>query len=154
MEAVVSEVLENILSMLSLEGSFEVEEKQDGVFITIDTNEAGKLIGHQGETLQSLQLIINQIVSKKLMGEDKAAERPKRVIIDVSNWRKSKEEELAHKARVWAGQVLEEGKDLELLPMPAWQRRIVHMTVEGTDGVKSESVGEGLDRHLIIKLDN
>lgn len=148
MEQAVSEILENILSLLSLEGSFEVNEKEDGVFVTIDTEEAGKLIGHQGETLSSLQLIVNQIAFKQLSKDETPL---KRVIIDVSDWRKTKEEELAHKARRWAEQVLENGTEMELEPMPAWQRRIVHMTISGTEGVSSESVGEGLDRHLIIK---
>ena len=144
MEAKVSEVLENILSLLALEGSFEVEEKDEGVFVTIDTEEAGKLIGHQGETLQALQLIVNLIVSKQV-------EESKRIIIDVSGWRQSKEEELAHKARGWANQVLETGQEMELLPMPSWQRRIIHLTIEGSDGVKSESVGEGYNRRVVIK---
>lgn len=146
MEAKVSEILENILSMLSLEGSFEVEEKSEGIFVTVEVSEPGKLIGHQGETLSSLQLLVNQIISRQT-GEFK------RVIIDVSGWKQSKEEELAHKARSWAQQVLTEGKSMELDPMPSWQRRIVHMTVQGTPGVKSESVGEGLDRHLVISVD-
>ena len=148
MEAQVSEILENILSLLSLEGSFEVNEKDDGVFVTIETQEAGKLIGHQGETLTALQLIVNQILAKT------AKEDFKRVIIDVSDWRKGKEEELAHKARSWAEDVAQSGKEMELEPMPAWQRRIVHMTVEGTEGAISESVGEGNERHLVIKPGN
>lgn len=147
MEAKVSEILENILSLLSLEGTFEVVEREDGVFVTIDTPDAGKLIGHQGETLGSLQLIVNQILAKQ-------QEEFKRVIIDVSNWRRSKEEELAHNARRWAEQVKSSGKELELDPMPSWQRRIVHMTIQETDGVSSESLGEGLERHLIIKPGN
>ncbi|MBI2021454.1 KH domain-containing protein [Candidatus Daviesbacteria bacterium] len=143
MEAKVSEILENILSLLALEGSFEVEEKEDGVFVSIDTEEAGKLIGHQGETLTALQLLVNLIVSKQ-------EGFGKRIIIDVSGWRKNKEEEVAHKAREWAQKVLEEGQPLELLPMPAWQRRIVHVTIQQTPGVSSESTGEGPDRHLVI----
>lgn len=144
MEQQVSEVLENILSLLSLEGSFEVTEREDGVFVTIDTDDAGRLIGHQGDTLSSLQLLVNLIISKQV-------ENSKRVIIDVANWRQSKEEDLAHKARRWAEQVRETGQELELEPMPSWQRRIVHMTIQETDGVSSESIGEGLDRHLVIK---
>lgn len=144
MEAKVSEVLENILSMLSLEGSFDVEDKEGGVFVSIETTQPGKLIGNQGQTLASLQLLVNQIVSKQV-------EESKRVIIDVSGWRQSKEEELAHKARYWAQQVLDNGEPMDLPPMPSWQRRIVHMTVEQTSGVTSESVGEGEDRHLVIK---
>lgn len=144
MEQKVSEILENILSLLSLEGSFEVNEKDEGVFVTIDTEDAGRLIGHQGETLSALQLIVNQILAKN-------EEEFKRVIVDVSGWRRTKEEELAHKARRWAEEVKESNEPLELDPMPSWQRRIVHMTIQGTDGVSSESVGEGPERHLIIK---
>lgn len=143
MEAQVSESLENILSLLALEGSFEVEEKEDGVFVSIDTEEAGKLIGYQGETLSALQLLVNLIVSKR-------NPESKRVIIDVASWRRGKEEELAHRARMWAEKVLESGQPMDLEPMPAWQRRIVHMTIQSTDGVESESVGEGLTRHLVI----
>lgn len=144
MEQKVSEILENILSLLSLEGSFEVNEKDEGVFVTIDTDDAGKLIGHQGETLSALQLIVNQILAKN-------EEEFKRVIIDVSGWRRTKEEELAHRARRWAEEVKESNEPLELDPMPSWQRRIVHMTIQGTDGVSSESIGEGQERHLIIR---
>lgn len=143
METQVSEILENILSLLSLEGSFDVEERQEGVFVSIETDEAGKLIGQQGQTLAALQLIVNQIVSKKI-------EDSKRVIIDIGNWRKSKEEELAHQARSWAERVIVDKQALDLQPMPAWQRRVIHMVLQETPGVKSESTGEGLDRHIVI----
>src|SRR5205823_990075 len=109
-EAQVSEILENILGLLALEGSFEVEENKDGVFVSIDTEDAGKLIGKNGETLAALQLIVNQIVSKTSKLGDKKSEEEipsKRVIIDISNWRRTKEEELAHKARLWAEKVKE-----------------------------------------------
>lgn len=144
MEAKVSEVLENILGLLSLEGSFEVEEKEEGVFVFIETEDAGKLIGRNGETLQALQLLVNQIISRQI-------EDSKRVIIDVADWRRGKEEELAHKAREWAQKVIDSKKEMELEPMPSWQRRIVHMTIQETDGVESESFGEGAERHLVIK---
>ncbi len=145
MEQQVSEILENILGQLSLEGSFDIEEKEDGIFIWIETEDAGKLIGKSGETLAALQLIVNLIVSKQVEGG-------KRIIVDVANWRKGKEEELAHKARLWAKQVSESKEALELEPMPSWQRRIVHMTIQQTSGVESESVGEGLGRHLVIRV--
>ena len=143
MEAQVSEILENILGLLALEGSFEVSEKEEGIFVTIDTTDAGRLIGRNGETLSALQMLVNQILAKQ-------AGEFKRVIVDISNWRASKEEDLANKARDWAERVKEEGKALELEPMPAWQRRIVHMTIQDIEGVSSESAGEGQDRHLVI----
>lgn len=144
MEEKVSEILENILGLLGLEGSFEIEEKEEGVFISIDAADPGILIGRNGETLASLQLILNLIASRQ-MGEGS-----KRVVVDVSSWRKSKEEELASKAASWAEKVLETKESMELNPMPAWQRRIVHMAVEETEGVKSESIGEGPERRLVI----
>lgn len=148
MEDKVSEILENILGLLGLEGSFEIEEKDEGVFVSIDAVDPGILIGRNGETLASLQLILNLIASRQMPGEDL-----KRIVVDVSSWRKSKEEELAHKARSWAAKVLESSQSLELEPMPAWQRRIVHITIEETEGVKSESIGEGAERRLVISPD-
>lgn len=145
MEEKVSEILENILGLLGLEGSFEIEEKEDGVFISIDAVDPGILIGRNGETLSSLQLLLNLIASRQ-MPEGEL----KRVVVDVSAWRKSKEEELAHKAKGWAEKVAESKEPMELQPMPAWQRRIVHMAIEETAGVKSESIGEGSERRLVI----
>lgn len=149
MEEKISEILENILGLLGLEGSFEIEEKEDGVFVSIDAVDPGILIGRNGETLASLQLILNLIASRQIPQENL-----KRIVVDVSAWRKSKEEELAHKARSWADKVIEDKEPLELQPMPAWQRRIVHMTIEQTPGVKSESVGDEPERRLVISPDN
>lgn len=149
MEEKVSEILENILGLLGLEGSFEVEEKEEGVFVSIDAEDPGILIGRNGETLSSLQLIINLIVSRQMKDEN-----PKRVVVDVSSWRKSKEEELDSKAQQWAQKVVETGEPMELVPMPAWQRRIVHLAIEKTPGVKSESIGEEPERRLVITPDS
>jgi len=149
MEDKVSEILENMLGLLGLEGSFEVEENDEGIFVSIETEEPGKLIGKNGETLASLQLLLNLAFSRQVEeGESK------RIIVDISNWRKSKEEDLAHKARTWAEKVVETGEEMELEPMPSWQRRIIHMTIEGTEGVSSESIGEGDQRRLVIKPDS
>jgi len=149
MEEKVSEILENILGLLGLEGSFEVEEKEEAVFVSIDAADPGVLIGRNGETLASLQLIINLIVSRQMPEESQ-----KRIIVDVSAWRKSKEDELAAKAISWAEKVIESGESMELIPMPAWQRRIVHLNIEKTPGVKSESIGEEPERRLVISPDS
>lgn len=146
MEQQLSDVLDNLLGMLLLEGSYEIEEGADGFLVAIDTKDAGRLIGARGESLEGLQLIINQIMSSK-MGENF-----KRVVIDVAGWRKQKEEELKIRAAEHGRQVLETGKEVELEPMSAWQRRVVHMVIAETQGLSSESVGEGRDRHIVIKL--
>lgn len=146
MEAKVSEILENILGLLGLEGSFEVTENKDQVDVVIETEDAGRLIGYRGETLDALQLLVNQILNRQVSSEEF-----KRVVIDVSGWRKNKEEELEQKTRRWADEVRESGNPLELEPMPAWQRRVIHLVVGEMKGVESESMGEGKDRHLVIK---
>ena len=63
-----------------------------------------------------------------------------------------KEEELASRAKGWIEEVKTSGEELELEPMSPWQRRIVHMVVQETEGVESESIGEGRDRHLVIRV--
>jgi len=147
MEAKVSEILENILGMLGLEGSFEVTEGPEEVKVTIEASDPGRLIGFGGETLDALQLIVNQIVGKQATDE----EPYKRVTIDVAGWRQNKEADLERRARNWMNEVLESKEEMELEPMPSWQRRVVHMIASETEGVESESVGEGRDRHLVIR---
>ncbi|MCL4366762.1 KH domain-containing protein [Patescibacteria group bacterium] len=150
MEARVSEILENILSLLGLEGSFEVVEGPEEVAVSIETEDPGRLIGFRGETLDALQLIVNQILGKQLSSQEDSKEQFKRVVIDVADWRKNKEGDLERRARSWAQEVQEKGSPIELDPMPSWQRRIIHMIISEIGGVSSESVGEGKDRHLII----
>lgn len=144
MESKLSDILDNILGLLLLEGSYDIQEDENGFNVMIDTKDAGRLIGFKGENLTSLQLLVNQMVSKN-------SEEFKRVILDVSGWRQNKEKELAEKALEWVNQVKESSQEMELEPMPSWQRRIIHMTVQDIDGVESESIGEGRDRHLVIR---
>lgn len=148
MEQKLSEILDNLLGLLLLEGSYEIEEKEDGFFVFIDTPDAGRLIGFRGETLSGLQLLVNQMVAKTV--DEK--ESFKRVVLDVSGWRKQKEEELLKKAQDFGKQVLETKKEMELEPMSAWQRRIVHMVISEISGLETESVGEGRDRHIVIRI--
>lgn len=155
MEEQLSEVLDNILGLLLLEGSYEIEETDDGMLVSIETKDAGRLIGARGESLEGLQLLINQIMSRKIgagEGAPSKAEGFKRVILDVEGWRKQKEDELTGMAKEWGDKVLESGKDLELEPQSPWQRRIVHMVISEMKGVETESVGEGRDRHIVIKV--
>lgn len=146
MEQQLSDILDNLLGMLLLEGSYDIEETEESFLVSIETKDAGRLIGARGESLDSLQLLVNQMMSKKA-----ATDGFKRVIVDVEGWRKQKEEELVKSAQSWGKQVLESGESLELEPQSPWQRRVVHMTISNMAGLSSESVGEGRDRHIVIK---
>ena len=147
MEEKLTEILDNILGLLLLEGSYEIEEEDEGFQVSIDTKDAGRLIGARGESLEGLQLLVNQLVSRKIEEGNF-----KRVILDVSGWRKQKEDELKALAGSLGKQVLESGKEMELEPMSSWQRRVIHMVIQEMAGLASESMGEGRDRHIVIKL--
>ena len=146
MEEKLSDILDNVLGLLLLEGSYDIEESDEALQVLIETKDAGRLIGFKGENLESLQLLLNQLMSRKA-GENEF----KRVLVDVEGWRKQKEEELASRAKSWIEEVKTSGEELELEPMSPWQRRIVHMVVSDTEGIESESIGEGRDRHLVIR---
>mgnify|MGYP001594413764 CR=1 FL=1 len=155
MENQLSEILDNILGLLLLEGSYEVEETEEGFSVSIETKDAGRLIGARGESLDALQQLINQIMSQRSKGtlpSKEGKDQFKRVVLDVASWRKQKEEELIKNAQDFGKQVLESGQSMELAPSPAWQRRIIHMTVSQMPGLSSESAGEGRDRHIVIKV--
>lgn len=159
MEDKLSEVLDNLLGLLLLEGSYEIEEGDEAINVSIETTDAGRLIGARGESLEALQLVVNQIMSRQgelvpsepVLSEVEVVEGFKRVIFDVEGWRKQKEEELIQKAEDWGKQALATGQSLELEPMPAWQRRVVHMRVGEMAGLATESMGEGRDRHIVIR---
>lgn len=146
MEERLTEILDNVLSLLLLEGSYDVQDGEDGLTVAIETEDAGRLIGFKGESLSALQLLVNQ-----MLGRGTKEGEFKRVIIDVGGWRQNKEEQLKERAKEWIAEVKETGKEIELEPMPSWQRRVVHMVTAETEGISSESVGEGRDRHLVIK---
>lgn len=147
MEEKLNDVLDNLLGMLLLEGSYELEENDEEFSVLIETKDAGRLIGVRGESLDALQLLVNQMVGRQVDGEDF-----KRVVLDVSGWKKNKEEELIQNAKVWGQQVLESKEPMELEPQSSWQRRIVHMVIAEMEGLSSESVGEGQERHIVIKM--
>lgn len=147
MQEQLSEVLDNILGLLLLEGSYQVEEDDENLNVLVETKDAGRLIGFRGESLEALQLITNQIMARKTA----EGQSFKRVVLDVEGWRKQKEQDLLQKAKDWSKEVLESGKEIELEPMSSWQRRVIHMGVQEVEGVESESIGEGRDRRIVIK---
>lgn len=145
MQEKLNDILENTLGLLLLAGSYEIQDLGDaGFYVNIETEDAGRLIGFRGESLEALQLIINQIINKD------TAEF-KKVVVDVAFWRKQKEEELIVKAKSLANQVRESGESIELEPQSAWQRKVIHTTIGEIEGVVSESIGEGKDRHIMIR---
>ncbi len=140
----VTATVEEILKALEIDGTFDLKEIEGGYNMVLDTQDSGIVIGHHGDTLEALQIILSQAVSKKL-GEFK------RVSVEVGDYKKNREEWLKTLAQQTKEKVLEENKEVFLPELKSWERRIVHMFLQGDNEVVSESVGEGKDRVLVVK---
>jgi spoIIIJ-associated protein len=138
------EVLEKILSSLGFDAAIDEQKLDDGVLLDVKTEEAGRLIGRQGQTLSDLQYITNRI----LFQQD--ASSPK-VTVDVGGYRSQAREALVKKAKDAAEKVRRWGDAVELEPLNAFDRRVVHQTLKDDPDVETHSVEvDGTDKKAII----
>ena len=114
-----------------------------GPIIDLSGEDSGLLIGRRGQTLQSLQFLVNLIVRKKF-GEDV------RVVMDVENYRQRRESSLREMALKVASRVVQTSRSVTLEPMSPADRRIVHTSLTDHPGVTTESMGIGEDRKVTI----
>jgi spoIIIJ-associated protein len=108
-----------------------------------DEEAMGLLIGRRGETLRSLQFMVNLLVSRKV-------QKWPQVVVDVGNYRQRRQESLEGLARRMAERVRQSGRPLTLEPMGAYERRIVHLALRSDSTVYTESTGEGENRKVVI----
>lgn len=141
------EILENILGFLNIPATIEIDKKEARTRFNIKVEEAGFLIGKDGENLRALQYIFSLLISKKTGQFLRSGE----ALVDVNNYFLEKESYLEALAKNTAQRVLETKKAEELSPMTPWERKIVHLALENIAGVASESVGEGEERRVVVK---
>ena len=108
-----------------------------------DEEAMGLLIGRRGETLRSVQFMVNLLVSRKV-------QKWPQVVVDVGNYRQRRQESLEGLARRMAERVRQSGRPLTLEPMGAYERRIVHLALRADPTVYTESTGEGENRKVVI----
>jgi spoIIIJ-associated protein len=137
--------LEDLLSFFGLNTDVYATS-EDGEVIELNipsTHLNGFLIGQKGDTVRALQYTI----STALRNQDYSHNR---VNVDVAEYKKNRADRLAKQAETWFKQVQEEGKEKALQPMSAADRRVIHKAA--TDyGLETESVGEGRERHIVLK---
>jgi spoIIIJ-associated protein len=146
------EVLETLLSLVGVDATVRVRQPEtpgDGVALVkavldISGDDLGILIGRRGETLSSLQYLVNLIVGRKL--KTKAS-----VGVDVAGYRRRREESLRNLAFRMAARVKSTGQTMTLEPMPPNERRIVHLALAQDASVITESIGEGENRKVVIR---
>jgi spoIIIJ-associated protein len=136
-------VLEELLRLMGLPGSVEIVTGGETARLNVSGSDMGVLIGRRGEKLASLQHLVNLIVAKK-EGEYN------RIAVDVENYRGRREEQLRDVADRAAKRVIQTGKIIQLEPMPAVERRIVHMALVENPKVRTQSVGVEPMRRIVV----
>lgn len=112
--------------------------------ISVDERDEEAFLSHNGEALQAMQTLVQTMWSHKTKSSV-------RVNIDVNGYKARRQEKLMNMARRMAERVVESGKPITLEPMPAIDRRIVHMALRDNEAVYTESLGEGMSRKVQIK---
>ena len=143
--------IEKLVSDMKLDATVSVREGDNGdTVISIDGESAGVLIGHHGDTLDSLQYLANLAANKKVDGEKKEYCK---ITIDIENYRAKREETLRTLARHMASKVVRYKKSVMLEPMNPYERRIIHSEIQGIEGVSTNSIGSENNRKIVIYLD-
>jgi spoIIIJ-associated protein len=136
--------LEKILHLLGFPATVEEHHMEDGVLLDVKTDDSGRLIGRQGQTLSDLQYITNRL----LFQQDPSA--PK-IMVDVSGYRAQAREALVKKAREAAEKVRRWGDVVELEPLNAFDRRIIHQALKDDPTIETHSVEvEGTEKKAIL----
>lgn len=137
--------LEDLLSFFGLNTDvYATTEDNEVIELHVpSTHLNGFLIGQRGDTMRSLQFVIGSALKNNDF-------EVTRVNVDVADYKKQRAERIAEKAMKWVKKVQETGEPMHLDPMNAADRRIIHK-LAGEEGVATESVGEGRDRHIVLK---
>ncbi|MBQ9098325.1 MAG: protein jag [Clostridia bacterium] len=143
--------VKNLVESMGLEAKVTMSDGEgDNKLIRVDGESAGVLIGHHGDTLDSLQYLANLAANKKVAGEKREYCR---VTVDVENYRFKREETLRALARRMADKVLRYKKSVMLEPMNPYERRIIHSEVQKIEGVSTNSIGSENNRKVVLYLD-
>mgnify|MGYP005802719449 FL=1 len=142
----VQEYLKNILNGMGLEVNFEVNTKDGVTTIKMYTSNNPIVIGKNGANLEALTVIVRQFI-KNLTSNGP------RIILDVEDYKDRQIKKLERLAKNLARDVVRTKVDIEMDNMNSYERRIVHNVLTDFKGVKTESVGEEPNRHVVIKYD-
>jgi spoIIIJ-associated protein len=141
-----AEVLGQLLKNMGLEAEVVASEDAERITLEVKGPETGLVIGKKGQTLDSLQYLVNKIVSKGI-AED-AESKP--INVDAEGYRGRRAESLIELAHKLAEKVRTTGKPVAAEPMSAADRRVIHVALAEAQGVTTRSEGEGIYRHLIV----
>ena len=144
----VESTIKSLLDGLEVAYTLEFQEGGEDSRFVIKTQEAPILIGDNGKHLYALSYLVKRIVEKKF--PDSAGGSPK-FLIDINDYQKKRIEEIKDLARMHAQRVRYFKKEVEMRPMNAYERRIVHYVLQEYPDIATESRGEGTERRVVVK---
>ena len=142
--ATAEEFVTGLLRSLQLEGEVSSSVEGDTATIEVSGESLGGLIGRRGQTLDALQEITRTAVQRRLKGRV-------RVLVDVEGYRARRRASLAEYARSIAERAKERGTEIELEPMTAYERKVVHDAVAEIEGATSFSEGVEPNRKVVVR---
>ena len=137
------EILEKLLKGMGIDAGISAKEIEDYISLEITTPDSALVIGRQGKTLGALQYLVNLIINKE-------SEERIKVILDTEGYRERRKTRLIELAEKLAQRAKEENTEVFLEPMNPYERRIIHTTLAEDPDVETESVGEGIERQVVI----
>ncbi len=140
----VRELIEGVLDELDLDGEVELEEEEDRILATVEgEDDYGLLIGKRGQTIDALQLLCYQAAFR-------GVRERKRVVVDAAGYRDRRRETLEGRADRAAEQALSGNRIVEMDPMSAQERRVVHERLKERAGIETYSEGDEPRRCVIV----
>ena len=144
------DMIEKVVADMGLDAKVCLAKHEgDEALITVDGEGAGILIGHHGDTLDSLQYLANLSANKKVNGVKREFVK---ITVDVEGYRAKREETLRTLARRMAEKVLRNKRSVMLEPMNPYERRIIHSEIQNIEGVATNSIGSENNRKIVIYL--
>ncbi len=137
------EILEELLKRMGIDAGISAKEIEDYISLEITTPDSALVIGRQGKTLGALQYLVNLIINKE-------SEERIKVILDTEGYRERRKAKLIELAQRLAQRAKEGDTEVFLEPMNPYERRIIHTTLAEDPDVETESVGEGIERQVVI----
>ena len=139
---IAADYLEALLDIADLDGDIEIAIENDRAQLAVEGGELSHLVGRDGEVLDALQELT------RLAVQTSTGERS-RLMLDLDGFRAEKKGTLTKLAEDTADEVRSSGQPIKLAPMNAFERKIVHDTIQRL-GLKSESEGEDPDRRVVV----
>lgn len=137
------EFLLGLAKLVDETATVEVDAKENEVTFMVNGEKVGKLIGYHGDTLAALQTLVSSFKTR--------GEWPARLFVDVDGYKSNKNQSLIDLANKTADQAVKIERNIHLDPMNAYERRIIHTTIQARTDATTESTGEGEKRHVVVK---